>query len=113
MKQDFALWKALNSVRYISVGCRSLVGRLRPACGKIDSRWSRVRNANPLLYLFAKTWHYSKGNQANVVLFWLLFIVAEISELIFPPLIVARMMNVVQKDGITRESIVTLFLLLT
>jgi ATP-binding cassette, subfamily B, bacterial len=105
MKQGSAFWKALNSARHISVGGKSLIKRMRLAIG-------RVLNSNPLFFLFAKTWHYSAGNRANVVLFWSMFIIAELVSLIFQPLVLANMMNVVQKYGITRDSIGTLFLLL-
>jgi ATP-binding cassette, subfamily B, bacterial len=105
MKRGSAFWKALNAARHVSVGGRSLIKRMRLAIG-------RVLNGNPLFFLFARTWHYSAGNRVNVVLFWSMFIIAELVSLIFQPLVLANIMNVVQKDGITRDSIGTLLLLL-
>src|SRR5262245_45435717 len=107
MRQSSALRKALNAVRFVSASCQSYLKRLRAAWAS----WvGRVQNGNPLLYLFVKTWHYSAGNRARVVLFWAMFMTAEIVELIFPPLIIAEIMNVVQKDGLTRRSLTTLLL---
>jgi ATP-binding cassette subfamily B protein len=112
MKQGYPLWKALNAALHISAGGKSLMKRMRLAGSKLAAGLGRVRDGNPLLFLFAKTWHYSAGNRANVVLFLAMFIVAELITLIFQPLVLANMMNVVQRDGITRDSIGTLFLLL-
>jgi ATP-binding cassette subfamily B protein len=112
MKQGTALWKILYAIRYVSVSCKDQVMRRRLSGGTLASRLARVRDGNPLLYLFAKSWHYSAGNRANVVLFWAMFIIAELSELIFPPFILAQIMNVVQKEGVTRDSLMTLLMLL-
>jgi ATP-binding cassette, subfamily B, bacterial len=78
----------------------------------LTSALDRVREGNPLFFLFAKTWNYSKGNRVSVVLFWAMFIIAELISLIFQPLVLANMMNVVQRNGITGDSIGTLFSLL-
>lgn len=71
-----------------------------------------METSNPLVYLFRKAWHYSAGNQRKIIGFWLMFIVAESIDLFFQPLIWARVMNVIQEQGITSESIRTLFGLL-
>ncbi len=68
---------------------------------------------NPLVYLFGKTWQYSAGNRKKIVLFWLMFAVAEATELFFEPLIWAKIMNVIQERGITEASIRTLLVLLS
>jgi len=112
MNQDSALWKVLNLARQASAGGKSLLKRMRLGVVKMTSGLGRVLEGNPLLVLFAKTWQYSKGNRISVVLFWTMFIIAELVELIFQPLVLAKMMNVVQKGGITSDSIGTLFLLL-
>lgn len=70
-----------------------------------------MRN-NPLVYLFSKVWEYSVGNRRNIVLFWLMFAAAETLELFVGPLIWAKIMNVIQEQGITQASIrILLFLL--
>lgn len=56
---------------------------------------------NPLLYLFGKTWHYSSGNRSKVVWYWLMFIVANTITLFGPPLVMAKIMDIIQKQGIT------------
>lgn len=70
-----------------------------------------VRN-NPLVYLFSKVWEHSVGNRKNIVLFWSMFAVAETLELFVGPLIWAKIMNVIQEQGITQASIRVLLLLL-
>lgn len=70
---------------------------------------------NPLFYLFSKTWQYSSGNRKNIVLYWSLFIIANAFILIFHPLVLAKVMDVIQKDGINHKNIAFLceLLLLT
>src|SRR5262249_3220879 len=63
------------------------------------------RESNPLLYLFGKTWHYSAGNQRMVVWYWLMFIIANSIMLFSQPLIMAKVMDVIQKQGITATNI--------
>src|SRR3989344_910710 len=70
-----------------------------------------MRN-NPLIYLFRKTWHYSAGNRPVVIKYWTMFIVANALTLIFGPLIAAKIIDIVQKQGITERNINLLFLLL-
>ncbi len=70
---------------------------------------------NPLFYLFGKTWNYSEGNRKNIVLYWFMFIVANATQYIFQPLVMAKIMDTIQKEGITRGNIKFLlgFLMLT
>lgn len=67
---------------------------------------------NPLIYLFKKTWRYSAGNRSKIVLFWALFIAATSITLFGQPLVWAKIMNTVQTQGITEQSIRTLIVLL-
>lgn len=67
---------------------------------------------NPLLYLFSKTWMYSKGNRKNVVAYWAMFIVANTLDLIFPPFVMAKIIEIIQTQGITRENMMMLWGLL-
>ncbi len=67
---------------------------------------------NPLLYLFGKTWHHSAGNRRNVALYWTCFVIAVSLTLFTQPLIGAKIMNVIQVNGITQESFKTLLKLL-
>ncbi|MDO8430435.1 MAG: ABC transporter ATP-binding protein [Candidatus Taylorbacteria bacterium] len=66
---------------------------------------------NPLLYLFSKGWQYS-DNKKRVVCFWVLFILAEIIETFFYPLVLARIMDIAQKEGVTADTVNRLFTLL-
>lgn len=70
-----------------------------------------MRN-NPLVYLFSKTWRYSEGNRENVVLFWTMFVCSQLMWVFARPFIFAKIMNTVQSQGITRESMPTLLSLL-
>jgi len=67
---------------------------------------------NSLWYLFSKMWRYSAGNRGKVVCFWTMFIVAESASLILAPLVMARLLNVIQREGITARNIMELFGLL-
>jgi len=70
------------------------------------------KKQNHLAYLFAKTWRFSEGNRRNVACFWSMFVAAGIFELFFPSLIWAKIMVVIQKEGVTKDSIGTLLGLL-
>lgn len=58
---------------------------------------------NPIVYLTGKMWRYSKGTRKTVVLYLVLFITANSISLL-EPLIVARILNVIQTEGITSEN---------
>jgi len=64
---------------------------------------------NPAVYLTAKMWEYSKGNRHNVVLFSILFFFANAVNFV-EPLIVAKILNIIQEQGIHSENIVTILL---
>ncbi len=70
------------------------------------------KKQNHLVYLFAKTWQFSTGNRRQVACFWSLFVVCGIFELFFPSLIWAKIMVVIQKEGVTTDSIGRLLILL-
>ncbi|MCC7356097.1 MAG: ABC transporter ATP-binding protein [Candidatus Doudnabacteria bacterium] len=70
---------------------------------KLDS------DRNPLTYLFSKTWRYSDGNRRKVVLYWVMFIVANAFEMCFQPLVMATIFSIIQKDGITEQNIFTIY----
>lgn len=60
---------------------------------------------NPLIYLFGKTWEYSKGNRKSVVMYWIMFIIANATSLVLHPLILAKMFSTLQAQGVTSENI--------
>jgi ATP-binding cassette, subfamily B, bacterial len=66
---------------------------------------------NPLSYLFGKVWEYSEGNRRSVILYWLMFIVANAMVTIAGPLITAMVIDEVQKRGITKSNFAWLILL--
>ena len=71
-----------------------------------------TKEKNPLVYLFSMLWRFSEGNRRNVVIFWLLFVTAELFEFFCAPITAAVMMDIIQKEGITQQNIYTLLLLL-
>ncbi len=76
-----------------------------------DTRQSAMAQ-NALAYLFKKCWQYSKGNRGAVVSFWALFIFAGCIDVFVVPLAWARLMDVVQVSGITKDSLMGLLGLL-
>lgn len=61
--------------------------------------------SNPLIYLFAQTWRYSKGNRPMAVLFWCMFLAAGSTPLLGFPWVWAKVIDIVQKEGVTTESL--------
>ena len=58
---------------------------------------------NPVVYLTKKMWRYAQGNRHNVILYVLFFVIAN-SISFLEPLVIARMLNIVQEHGITPQS---------
>ncbi len=58
---------------------------------------------NPVVYLTKEMWKYSKGNKHNVVLYLILFTIANLFQFL-NPLVIAKMLNIIQEKGITSES---------
>ena len=71
-----------------------------------------ARNGNPLRYLFAKTWQYSAGRRKHIVWYWIMFIVANTVTMIFSPILIATILDMTQKQGVTTANINLLTLLL-
>jgi len=67
---------------------------------------------NPLVYLFRATWKYSEGNHRHIYFYWTLFVLGNISTLLIEPFLTAKMINIIQAEGITKASINSLLLLL-
>lgn len=63
---------------------------------------------NPVIYLTDKLWRYSKGNRGRVALYVFCFVMAN-GIWFLEPLVVARMLNTVQEQGVTRASLPALF----
>ena len=71
-----------------------------------------MRN-NPLVYLFSKTWHYSKGNRRNIVIYWVLLTLSECINMFMTPFVTAQIIGVVTTEGITERNIHKLYFLLS
>lgn len=67
---------------------------------------------NPLLYLAGKTWVYSKGNRLKVVTYLTLSIMSECVNTFWMPIVLAKMMDTVEKEGITDTSLQRLVFLI-
>jgi ATP-binding cassette, subfamily B, bacterial len=68
--------------------------------------------SNPLIYLFAQMWRYSRGRRHIVLLYSLMFIAAGATSLLGFPWVWSKMIDTVQKEGITPSSLHHLLLLL-
>ena len=68
--------------------------------------------SNPLIYLFAQTWRYSAGNRRNVLLYGGMFVIAGGLSLLGFPWVWARIIDIVQKEGITPANLHHVLLLL-
>lgn len=59
---------------------------------------------NPLVHLFSQTWRFSE-NRRNIVLYWALFIIGNAITLIGQPILMARIMDTIQKHGVTKDNL--------
>ncbi len=62
---------------------------------------------NPVVYLTKKLWKYSQGNRKKVVLYFLMFLIANGIEFL-SPLAIAKLLNIIQVSGITNVSMPSL-----
>ena len=67
---------------------------------------------NPIFYLTQKMWKYSKGNRRNVVLYVALFVIVNGIAFV-EPLIIAKVLNIVQEQGVNAGSTPSLFFFLS
>ncbi len=65
----------------------------------------------PVVFLSKKTWKYSEGNRFWVVFYIFLFTVANIIDL-FWPLLIAKILNVIQEQGVTSINLQSILLYL-
>ncbi len=68
----------------------------------------REMKDNHLFYLFSKNWQYCKNNRKNIVIFWILFVFANVWDVVVAPMLWASIINIIQVKGITQESFRTL-----
>lgn len=64
----------------------------------------------PVWYLWKKTWQFSKGNRHNVVLYITLSVIAN-AFMFFQPLVLAKLLNVIQLEGISQANLPKLLLI--
>lgn len=69
-------------------------------------------SSNPLVYLFQMSWRFSAGNRKNIVLYWLLFTVANSTRLLLKPLLWAMVLNIITAEGVHDTTIRRLLILL-
>ncbi len=67
---------------------------------------------NPVIYLTSKLWEYSKGNRKNVILYFMLFIIANMFNLI-SPLVIAKVLNTIQEEGLVSTNFYSIILYLS
>jgi len=66
---------------------------------------------NPIVILTRKLWRYSKGNRHKALLYIVLFTVANIIDFLYP-LVFAKVLNIIQEQGVTSSSIPSILLYL-
>lgn len=71
-----------------------------------------VNERNPLLYLFGKVWQHS-NNKKNIVSYWIFFLLAECIDTFLYPLLLARIMDKVQSQGVNKENIGSILAMLS
>ncbi len=59
---------------------------------------------NPISFMFQKLWEFSEGNRKNLIIYIGLFTIAQ-AFMFLEPLIVAKILNIVQEQGIVKESL--------
>lgn len=64
---------------------------------------------NPIVYMSSKVWEYSKGNRKSVILYIILFLIAN-SMNFLQPLVIAKVFNIIQETGINSNNIHTIIL---
>ena len=67
---------------------------------------------NPVIYLTSKLWEYSKGNRKNVVLYSIMFIIANLFNLV-SPLVIAKVLNTIQENGLDSTNLYSIMLYLS
>lgn len=65
---------------------------------------------NPIFFLSRKLWEFSASNRRNVVLYIVLFVFANVIGTL-EPFVIAKILDVIQFGGVTRENISFLFVL--
>lgn len=66
---------------------------------------------NPIVYLARKMWRYSEGTRKSIVLFFVMFTLTNLIDLL-EPLLVAKLLNTVQVEGVTTANISRILLYL-
>lgn len=65
---------------------------------------------NPIIFLARTTWKYAERNRPKIALYVCLFLIAN-AVMFLDPLILAKLLNVIQEEGVTTQNIVFLILL--
>lgn len=64
-------------------------------------------DTNPVWYLARMLWRYSDGNRIRVVVYVVLFVIAN-GIYFFEPLVIAKLLNTVQEFGVTAQTLPSL-----
>lgn len=74
-----------------------------------DDPVKKEYNPNPIGVLFRYFWHFAKGERKRTVLYLTLFVIANLINFI-PPLVTAKILNIVQESGITQSNYLTIIM---
>jgi ATP-binding cassette, subfamily B, bacterial len=76
-------------------------------------RWEQMKQEkNALSYLFTQIWTHSQGNRKMVVWYWIMFLTANTFNMFAQPFLLAKIIDVVQKEGVKSSNLNVLFGLL-
>ncbi|MGV8169098.1 MAG: ABC transporter ATP-binding protein [Candidatus Nanoarchaeia archaeon] len=70
------------------------------------------RGEEPVWFMWKKTWEFSKGNRRNVVLYIILSVIANIF-IFLQPLVLAKLLNVIQLEGISQDNLLKIILIVS
>lgn len=60
---------------------------------------SNEQSSNPLIYLFSQVWRWSEDNRKKVVLFWFMYLCAELVDIALLPLVWSKVLDIIQVSG--------------
>jgi ABC-type multidrug transport system fused ATPase/permease subunit len=63
-----------------------------------------LQQGNPILQMYRTLWHYSPGNRGKIILHAILIVIANLFDF-FPPLILAKILNIIQLSGLNEATL--------
>lgn len=77
-----------------------------------DAQEIKEKTMNPILYLFVQAWRYATNDKKMLIKIWTMFLVAGILNLYVSPIAWAKITDLIQSQGITKDNLRWLLVLL-